>query len=115
MCDVEAVKMALDAWLIPDVVHIKCYRALCLPGCICYTEGEDDEKVHHSTWITMKTPNCSCGAGYFYDCVCEIWLDLGSYGVVGEWALSSLGFPDLYHDFVQTQVGGLTNIEYRWP
>ena len=112
MCDVREVKAALDAWLIPDVVHIQCERELRLPGSIDYAEGEDDEQIHHYTLITMKTPPCFCGSPY--DCACEIWEDLGSYGVRDEWALSSLGFPCLHDDFVEIEVGGLTRVEYRW-
>ena len=113
MCDFQAVKAALDAWLIPDVVQIKCEREVRLPGHLDYTEGEDDERVHHSTLITMKTPQCHCGTPH--ECLCEIWVDLGSDGVEGQWALSELGFPRLSHDHIDKEVGGWAEIEYRWP
>lgn len=111
MCDVREVKTALEAWLIPDVIQIKCEREVRLLGHLDYTEGED-EKVHHCTVITMKTPPCYCGVPE--ECLCEIWLDLGSDGVDGRWALSSLGFPRLSHDLIDKEAGGWAEIEYRW-
>ena len=112
MCDVREVKAALDAWLIPDVIQIKCEREVRLLGHLDYTEGED-QKVHHFTVITMKTPPCYCGVPE--ECLCEIWLDLGSDGVDGEWALSSLGFSKLFHDYIYDRRDGLTEVAYWWP
>ena len=32
MCDLQVVNWALEAWLIPDVVQVKCEKELRFPG-----------------------------------------------------------------------------------
>ena len=113
MCDIRAVKRALDMWLIPDVVRIECLRELLLPGDIDY-EGTDDKATEfHFTKIVIKLPDCVCGS--ITACDCPIWEDLGWFGVEGSWALSSLGFPKTEEVLTYHTDDGLTEIRYFWP
>lgn len=113
MCDVLAVRDALDAWLIPDVVRIECLRELRLPMDIDYDEVGDNGTPYHFTKITLKLTPCVCQLTMF--CDCTIWIDLGWNGVRGAWALSSLGFPETEEDLIYHKDDGLTEIHYMWP
>ena len=54
MCDLLAIRDALDAWLIPDVARIECLRELRLPKDIDYDEVGDNGTPYHITKITLK-------------------------------------------------------------
>ena len=79
MCDLLAIRDALDAWLIPDVARIECPRELRLPRDIDYDEVGDTGTPYHITKITLKLTPCACGVTLF--CDCPIWSDLGWTGV----------------------------------
>lgn len=114
MCDLLAVKRALDAWLIPDVVRIECVRELPFSGDPDFEEApKDNSREYHFTKIMLKTPPCVCGV--IHTCECPIWQDLGAFAVDGKWALSSLGFPETEGNLIDDVYEDFTQIEYWWP
>ncbi len=113
MCDLPAVRAALDGWLIPDVVRIECKREVRLHGDPDYDEAADNSVPYHFTKITLRLPPCVCGLRT--GCECPIWNDLGWYGVDGQWALSHLGFPETEEALIEYTDDGLTEIAYLWP
>ena len=113
MCDVLAVRAALDAWLIPDVARIECLRELRLPMDIDYDEVWDNGTPYHYTKVILKLPPCVCGLSA--RCDCPIWSDLGWTGVRGAWALSELDFPETEELLIHHIDDDLTEISYLWP
>lgn len=114
MCDLQVVNWALEAWLIPDVVQVKCEKELRFPGDPSYEEADNKTDPYHYTTVTLKTPACVCGEELPHYCACAIWEDLGSHDVQGEWALSALGSLEVSNVRQYKARDDLTEVEYFW-